>query len=391
MTTKNWIYLDNSATTALCAEAISAMEEAMAVYGNPSSLHGAGQAAHTLMERARGQVASALGVKLTRPSELIFTASGTEANNQAIFGSVYAKERRIGKRIITTDSEHPSVEKSLERLEKDGFEVVRIPTRGGVLDVDRALQALQVPTLLVTMMLCNNETGARYEVEPVFAAAKALHAETVTHCDCVQGLFKVPFTPQSLKADLVTVSSHKIHGPKGVGGLYVSPAIHKAKALVPYLCGGGQESGFRGGTENLIGICGFGAAAAAGLAKREADMRHMADLRQKLIDALGALGLKLNLPQGASAPHVVSLTLPRIKSQTMLNLLSAKGICVSSGSACSSKSTTPSPTLMAFGLTPAEADSTLRVSLCDTSTEADIMALCEALQAGLATLVRMKR
>ena len=388
---KHWIYLDNSATTALCDEARDAMEIAMDTYGNPSSLHGAGQAAHTLLERARGQVAKGLGVKLTRPAELIFTASGTEASNQAIFGSVYAKSRRIGKRIITTDSEHPSVARAMERLEQEGFDVVRIPTKGGILDVDMAVKALQVPTVLVSMMLVNNETGARYEVEPVFATAKALHPETLTHCDAVQGFMKVPFTPATLKADLVTVSGHKIHAPKGVGALYVSPAIHKAKTLIPYLWGGGQESGFRAGTENLIGICGFGAATEVGLTHRDARIAHMTDLRDTLRGKLSDMGLQINIPQGASAPHIVSVTLPRIKSQTMLSFLSAQGICVSSGSACSAKATTPSASLLAFGLPTAEADSTLRISLCHENTEEDIQALISVLQKGLDTLVRMKR
>lgn len=385
------IYLDNSATTALCPEARDAMLEAMDAYGNPSSLHAVGQAAHTLVERARGQVAGALGVRLTRPQELIFTSSGTEASNLAILGSVYAKSRRIGKRIITTDCEHPSVDAVMERLAADGFDVVRVPTRGGVLDVDAAIRALDEPTVLVSMMLVNNETGARFDVERVFRAAKAKHPETVTHCDAVQGFLKVPFTPASLGADLITVSAHKIHGPKGVGALYVSPAIHKAKQLTAYIHGGGQESGLRSGTENVIGICGFGAAAARGAAQRDADIRRMTELREYLEEKLATLDVKLNLPAGMRAPHVVSLTLPQIKSQTMLNWLSAKGICVSSGSACSSHKQTASPTLLSFGLTPREADCTLRVSLCAENTEAQLDALCSALDDGIRTLVRIKR
>ncbi len=391
MTKENqWIYLDNSATTALCDEAVAAIEQAMTVYGNPSSLHGAGQAAHTMLEKARGQVAAALGVKLTRPAELIFTASGTEASNQAILGSIYAKPRLIGRRVITTDCEHPSVSAVMDRLEREGFDVVRISTKGGVLDVDAAIEALKTPTALVSMMLVNNETGARFEVERVFTAAKALHPETVTHCDAVQGFLKLPFTPATLKADLVTVSGHKIHGPKGVGALYVSPAIHKAKTIIPHLWGGGQESGFRAGTENLMGICGFGAAAEVGLAHLDESIRVMTALRDMLRERLTAMGLQVNIPAGQSAPHIVSVTLPRIKSQTMLNFLSARRICVSSGSACSSKATAPSPTLLAFGLSREEADSTLRISLSDVSTEADVTALCDALQDGVGTLVRMR-
>ena len=387
---KSWIYLDNSATTSLCPEAAEAMRAAMDVYGNPSSLHGAGQAAHTLLEKARGQVAKGLVVKLTRPNELIFTASGTEASNQAIFGSIYAKSRRIGNRIITTDCEHPSVEMAMQRLQKQGFDVVRIATRQGELDLEQALHALQTPTLLVSMMLVNNETGARFAVEKVFSAAKALHPETVTHCDAVQGFMKVPFTPTSLYADMVTVSAHKIHGPKGVGALYVSPAIHKAKALVPYLCGGGQENGMRAGTENLIGICGFGAAAEVYTAHQFENIAHIFALRKRLLSGLRSMELTCNIPNGTIiAPHIVSVTLPRIKSQTMLNYLSREKICVSSGSACSSRSVQPSQSLLAFGLSREEADCTLRISLSHINTFEEIDALCGALQKGLESLVRI--
>ncbi len=384
------IYLDNSATTPLCPEAVQAMQEAMACYGNPSSLHGAGQDAHALIERARGQVASALGLRSVRPGELIFTASGTEASATAIFGTVYAKPRRFGRRVVTTDSEHPSVEMAMRRLEADGLEVVRIPTCGGALDIEAAIAALAEPTVLVSMMMVNNETGARYDVARVFAAAKAKDSRTVTHCDAVQGFLKIPFTPSGVGADLVTVSAHKIHGPKGVGALYVHPDILKTKRIVPYIVGGGQEFGLRSGTENVIGICGFGAAASVGFSTRAADCAHMTALRERLESRLAEMGVQVNRP-AARAPHIVSLTLPDIKSQTMLNFLSGKGICVSSGSACSSHDTKTSPSLLAFGLSAHEADCTLRVSLSARNTEADVDALCEALGQGVATLVRIRR
>ena len=384
------IYFDNSATTPLCPEAMQAMQEAMACYGNPSSLHGAGQAAHALIERARGQVAGALGLRSVRPGELIFTASGTEASNTAIFGTVYAKPRRFGRRVITTDSEHPSVEMAMRRLEADGLEVVRIPTHGGALDTEAAIAALTEPTVLVSMMMVNNETGAHYDVARVFAAAKAKDSRTVTHCDAVQGFLKIPFTPSGIHADLVTVSAHKIHGPKGVGALYIHPEILKTKRIIPYIAGGGQEFGLRSGTENVIGICGFGAAAAIGFAGRAADCARMTALRDRLESRLLEMGVQVNRP-AARSPHIVSLTLPDIKSQTMLNFLSGKGICVSSGSACSSHDTHTSPSLLAFGLSAHEADCTLRVSLSARSTEADADAFCDALGQGIATLVRIHR
>ena len=385
------IYLDNSATTPLCPEAIAAMQEAMGVFGNPSSLHSVGQEAHTLLNRARGQVAVALGVKNVKPNELIFTSCGTEASALAIYGTVYAKPRRIGNRIITTDCEHPSVEEAMQRLEADGLEVVRISTKNGVLDVEAAIAALNQPTILVSMMMVNNETGAHFDVAKVFAAAKAKDSRTVTHCDAVQGFLKVPFTPAGIHADLVTVSAHKIHGPKGVGALYIYPDIIKTKRITAYLTGGGQESGLRSGTENTVGIAGFGAAAQAGFVTRAADHAKMTALRDRLEGKLSDMGVQMNIPAGSRAPHILNLTLPSIKSQTMLNYLSAQGICVSSGSACSSHSVKISPSLAAFGLTPHEADCSLRVSLSAQNTEDEVDALCEALEKGIENLVRIRR
>ncbi len=385
------IYLDNSATTPLSSEAVAAMQEAMETFGNPSSLHAVGQAADAILRRARAQVAAALGVRSPKPGELIFTGSGTEASVTAIRSAVYSKSRRIGNRVITTDCEHPSVEETMRILEADGLEVVRVPTKNGILDTEFAISALSAPTLLVSMMMVNNETGAAFDVARVFAAAKAADSRTVTHCDAVQGFLKRPFTPAGISADLVTISAHKIHGPKGVGALYIHPDILKTKRIIPHIPGGGQEFGLRSGTENVMGIAGFGAAAAVGMTTRERDCAHMAALRDDLTTRLLAMGLRVNIPAGERAPHIVSVTLPSIKSQTMLNFLSAKGICVSSGSACSSHAQKTSPSLAAFGLTPAEADCTLRVSLSARNTEADIVALTEALVAGVSTLVRIRR
>ena len=385
------VYLDNSATTPLCPEAVAAMQEAMTCFGNPSSLHGVGQAAHTLVEKARREVSAALGLRGTKPGELIFTGSGTEASVTAIWGTVYAKARRSARRILTTNCEHPSVEQTLSRLEADGFEVVRIPTIGGVLDTEAAIHALEVPTLLVTMMAVNNETGALFDVAKVFAAAKACDARTVTHCDAVQAFCKMPLTPAGLRADLVTVSAHKIHGPKGVGALYVHPEILKTRSLIPLVPGGGQEAALRSGTENVIGIAGFGAAAAASQSTMTADVAHMTSLRDALDARLGEMGIRVNRPKEGRAPHIVNLTLPDIKSQTMLNFLSARGICVSSGSACASHGQKVSASLLAHGLSAREADCSLRVSFSPSNTREDIEAFCEALAAGISTLVRIRR
>ena len=385
------IYLDNSATTALCPCAIEAMTAAMATYGNPSSLHSAGLAAQKLVDEARASVGQALGVRLLKPGQLIFTASGTEASNLAIRGSIYAKTRRNGAKIVTTDSEHPATENTLRNLEAEGFHVVRISTRGGVLDIAQLENELDADTVLVTMMMVNNETGARYELEKAFALAKRRNPAAVTHCDAVQGFLKCKFTPASLGADMISVSAHKIHGPKGVGALYVSADILKQRKLTPVLHGGGQEFGFRSGTENVIGIVGFGAAAKVGLSTLDADIGRMAALREYAILKLSCLDVRLNVPLGTTAPHIINFTLPDIKSETMLHYLSGEGILVSSGSACSSHSHVPSRPLTAFGLSAHDADCSIRVSLSRENTESELDTFIEHLQNGLNVLVRTKR
>ena len=385
------IYLDNSATTALCDAAKQAMLQAMECYGNPSSLHAAGLEAEHMLKKAREQVTAALGAR-NGAGQIYFTASGTEANNLAILGSVYAKERKTGNRIVTTEGEHSSVEKTLLELEKKGFEIVRIPTRQGVLDMEFAQKAIDKNTVLVTAMMVNNETGALYDLKSLFALTKRVAPNAVTHCDAVQGFMKTIFSPAAIGADLVSVSAHKIHGPKGVGALYVSAEITKAKKLIPIMFGGGQEQGMRSGTENVIGIAGFGAAAAQAQSNLRADLIRMTQLRTYLEKKLSEIGeITLNLPQGNRAPHVVNLTLPDIKSETMLNHLSERGICISSGSACASHGKATSRALAAFGVTAQQADCSMRVSLCPSNTEAEIDALCAAMAQGVATLVRIHR
>jgi cysteine desulfurase len=387
------IYLDNSATTPLSECVKAAMCEAMECFGNPSSLHPIGQSANRLLEQSRRSVMQSLGLRSMSADagRLIFTAGGTEADNLAILGTAYAKARRRGGRIICTDSEHAGVEKTMQALEADGFEVVRISTRAGVLDLEQYRAALTPSTFLVSMMMVNNETGALYDVARAFSMAKAVRPDIVTHTDAVQGYLKCRFTPQSIKADLVTVSSHKIHGPKGVGALYVSAEALKRRDLTPTALGGGQEGGFRSGTENLIGIAGFGAAAQEGFRTLASNLAHMTDLRDYARARLSELPVVLNLPAGNCAPHIVNVTVPDIRSETLLHALSTDGIYVSNGAACSSHGQKSNSPLLAFGLTQAQMESAIRISFSGYNTREDVDALIDALARAIPRLVHTKR
>ena len=386
------IYLDNSATTALSPVAREKLMEVMELYGNPSSLHPVGQKARAVLEEARKSIAATLGVRgPLGAGQLVFTSCGSESDNLAILGVAYAKARRRGGRVITTDSEHAGVENAMRALEKDGFEVVRISTRGGVLDWEQYRKALDGKVFLVSIMAVNNETGAAYDLRRAFSMAKAKDADIVTHTDAVQGYLKLPLNPSAIKADFVTLSAHKIHGPKGVGAIYVSPEALKRRDYIPLLLGGGQESGFRSGTENLLGIAAFGAAAADGFAHLRENVLHLRELREYAEQRLGELPVRLNLPAGDRAPHILNITLPDIKSETMLHALSTRGICVSQGSACSTHAKKVSSALLAFGLSEAEAECSLRISFGRENTREDVDVLAEALATELERLVKIHR
>ena len=268
--------------------------------------------------------------------------------------------------------------------------MVRVPTVGGALDMETVYANCTPDLFAVSMMLVNNETGARYPLREVFAAAHAANRDCICHCDAVQGFLKVPMTPKALGADLVTVSSHKVHGPKGVGALYIAPQLLRSKRIAAIYGGGGQEFGLRSGTENSIGIAGFGAAVKEGSAHLSASLQQMKALSDRLLAGLAGGEIRANLP-AERAPHIVSLTLPSIKSETMLHFLSGKGIFVSSGSACSSHAAHPSAALLGFGLSGAEADTTVRISLSPQNTAEEIDALLAALDEGLKSLIRIKR
>jgi cysteine desulfurase len=385
------IYLDNSATTPLCEEAKKKMLEAMEIYGNPSSLHKKGFDSSKLIDEARQKVLASLFVRGGKAENLIFTSSGTEADNLALTGVAYAKTRRAS-RIITTDSEHSAIENTLKMLENDGFEVIRLSTKNGVIDMDEFKSVMTKNTLLVTLMHVNNETGAVYNIKECFKLAKQVNADVVTHTDAVQSYMKVKVSPIDLCADLITVSAHKIHGPKGVGALYISPEIIKKKQIKPIIYGGGQEFGFRSGTENIIGIAGFGAAAERGFKNLGREVTIMKELRSHALKRLCEIDVNINLPAGEAAPHIINITLPSIKSETMLHHLSASGIYVSSGSACASNSATKkvSRALRGFGLSDFEADCSMRISFSPFVSQEDIDELITHLQIGIEKLVKIK-
>ncbi len=383
------IYLDNSATTPLSEGVKSVIIEALECYGNPSSLHFEGDKARRALLSARNEIMRGLGA---RNGKLIFTSCGSEASNLAIRGSVAAKKRRTANRIITTDSEHPSIANTLNSLEDEGFEIVRIPTQNGVLDRYALVEALEKPIFMASIMLVNNETGAVYNVSEVFSEIKRKYPDAICHCDAVQGFLKVRFTPASLNADMITISGHKVHAPKGIGALWISDRIIKEKRLVSVLLGGGQEDGFRSGTENVIGIIAFAKAVSDGVISFTQDVCKMSDLRKYAVKKFEEIGMGVRVNEPAlAAPHIISLTVPNIKSQTMLNYLSAKGICVSSGSACSSHSNKPSEVLLSFGLKGNEADSTVRISLSRYNTKEEIDSLTVAIKDGILNLVKVKR
>ncbi len=386
----NTIYFDNSATTPLSDEVKAAMLSSMENYGNPSSLHSLGFSAEKGLKEARQNLAASLGLRNLKDGEIVFTSCGSEANNLALFGVAYAKKRRLGMKILITDSEHPSLENAAKRLGDDGFSVVRIRTVGGVLDMEQIRTEADNSVLLASFMLVNNETGAMYDVAEAFKIIKRANPDAVTHCDAVQGFLKTSFTPKTLSADLVTISAHKIHGPKGVGALYISPDIIKTKKLIPWLVGGGQEFGFRSGTENTLGIAGFGEAVKCGFATLSADISKTEALRDYIIENLPT-EIKVNMPVGARAPHIINCTLPQIKSETMLHFLSSRGICISSGSACSSHSHEPSRALLSFGLDSFSADCSIRISLSPRNTKEEADALLLALTEGISQLIKIRK
>lgn len=365
------IYLDNSATTKPCKEAVEAMTAALTEgWGNPSALYGFGiDAAHAL-RTARNQVAAALGAEHDR---VFFTSGGTEADNWAIYGTVKRLGKR-GKHIVTTAVEHHAILNCMKDLEAQGFEVTYLqPDSLGRITLDALKAALRKDTILVSVMMVNNETGA---VMPVSQMAKLTHKlcpNAIFHTDAVQGFLKVPFQAKSLGADLISISSHKVHGPKGAGALYISPVL---KSFPPLLLGGGQEAGFRSGTEATPAILGFAAACCALNATLKEDIQRERQMLEALIAALEQCpGIKIN---GAhDAPHILSLGIPGLPTQNTINILQDHGICVSAGSACAKGHR--SHVMTAMNLPPEVIDGSFRVSLSRETTQEELQKLVQVL------------
>ena len=366
------IYLDNSATTKPCREAVEAMTNTLTVsWANPSALYTFGLDASHALRTARHQVAAAMGAEQDR---IFFTSGGTEADNWAIFGTVKRLGKR-GKHIITTAIEHHAVLNCMKELESQGYDVTYLqPDSLGNISLADLKAALRKDTILVSIMMVNNEVGS---VMPIAQMAKLTHKlcpDAVFHTDAVQGFLKIPFAAKTLGADLISVSSHKIHGPKGAGALYVSPRL---RSFPPYLYGGGQESGLRSGTEATPAIFGFAAAASAGAATFREDAAKEKQLLSALVEKLQTIpGLQIN---GAhDAPHILSLSVPGVPTQNSLNVLQDAGICVSAGSACAKGHR--SHTLTAMGLRPETMDGSFRVSLCRDTTWEELERLAEVIE-----------
>ncbi|MEE0674907.1 MAG: cysteine desulfurase family protein [Ruminococcus sp.] len=369
-------YLDNSATTRVSKTAADKAYEIMTeIYGNPSSLHLMGMNAEKELELARKRVSAALGAT---SEELFFTSGGTEANNTALFGAAYAK-RRSGKRIVISSVEHSSVLEAAARLEQEGFEVVRIaPQIDGIIHPEDVAEAVNDDTILVSVMLVNNETGAVMPVKDIFEAARDKNDKIICHTDAVQAFGKLDFSPKKLGADLLSVSAHKVHAPKGCGALYIKRRVR----IIPRQFGGEQEKKIRPGTEALPLIAAFGAACeefdVEGNGERVAELNGYA--RQRLLE-IGEV--VINSPENA-LPYVLNISAGRVRSETMLHFLEEREVFVSSGSACAKGK--PSHVLGAMGIDRDRADSALRISFSKLNTKADVDALCEGIAEGLGTL-----
>ncbi len=368
---ENITYLDNSATTKPCDKAIEYMTKALCEnWGNPSSLHTAGIAAEEMLLSCKETCGKAIGA---RTDEIFFTSGGTEANNIAINGAVFSKAKR-GNRIVTTMLEHPSVLEAIKQFENKGFEVIYLkPENNGKISAESLKSAINEKTILVSIMLVNNEIGSIQPVKEAASIIKSVGAPALLHCDAVQAFGKLPIKVASLGVDLLTFSGHKIHAPKGIGVLYKKKNVH----IQPLTFGGGQQQNLRPGTEPVPLIA---ALQGAILSLPDIEVQHSAmdKLCSYAKDQLLSLGtVCINSPDDA-LPYLLNISVPGWRSETLLHFLDSRGVLVSSGSACAKGGL--SPTLTALGLDSKRIDSTLRISFSRYNTKADIDNLCSALK-----------
>lgn len=364
------IYLDNSATTAPCKTAVDYINKALTEnFANPSSLYGLGVDAQMLLDDTRMLAAKQLSC---REDEVFFTSCGTESNNTALICGARSRKRR-GNRIVSTAIEHPSVLNTLKFLETEGFEIVLVePEADGTVSADKLKASITTDTILVSVMLVNNETGAILPVEKIRSFVDAVNSPALIHCDASQAFGKMPVSVTALKVDMLTASGHKIHAPKGIGLLYKSKKIH----IDPLLHGGGQENALRSGTEPTPAIAGlYGALQELNIPKQSRQIKELSDYaRQKLSSTNGVV---INSPESA-LPHILNISVTGYRSETLLHFLESKGIYVSSGSACSKGH--QSHVLTSMQLDRKIIDSALRISFCRYNTIPDIDALLEAIQ-----------
>ncbi|MGB9867006.1 MAG: cysteine desulfurase family protein [Bacillota bacterium] len=366
------VYLDHSATSPLRPEAFEAVRKALLEeWGNPSSVHRKGVGAERLMEGSRQVLADALRVS---PEEVIFTSGATEANNLAVKGVARALGR-YGNHLITTRVEHPSVYEAFKDLEDEGFQVTYLHVdREGIVDPEELRKAITPRTILVSVMHVNNETGAVQPIQEIGSVLKGIREKIVFHVDAVQSFCKMPVLPYEWGIDLVSLSSHKIGGPKGVGALF----MRKGVKVAPVLSGGGQEKGLRSGTENVPGIAGFAAAVAACNWKEES--ARLWHLRRRLLErALKIDGAVLVGPTSEErcAPHIVNLSFPGLRGELLLHHLEEQGVYVSTGSACSSRKRAPSRVLVSMGLPQRDVEGSIRISMGWNTTEGEVEYACQ--------------
>lgn len=365
-------YLDNAATTPVSPEAAQAAYDAMTTqFGNPSAQYFLGKEAKKALDSHRKAVAAALGCK---PAEVVFTSCGTESDNWALrLGA--QKNRHKGRHLITTAFEHSAILQTCHEMEAEGWDVTYLmPDRQGQISLDALAAALRPDTVMVSMMLVNNELGCVLPVKEAAALVKAYDRQILFHTDAVQGFLKVPFTPAGLGVDLLSLSGHKIHAPKGIGALYIRQGFN----LKPFILGGGQENGLRSGTEPTSQIAAFATACQTGKARMTQSIAHMNELKTYTLERL-----RQEVPQAqpiliGDAPHILALTLPGYKSEVLVRVMGDKGVCISAGSACHRGKA--SHVYEVMGLTKPQRDGAFRVSFSDQNTREDVDHFIQALK-----------